>query len=275
MLTELVHENQFATLFTKLPPAPGIQSFIEFYREKKEIHSLYPVRFLPNVGFSVRFNLGTPLALKFEKEELVLQDHIIMATNRTWIEEGNYFEIKFKFGLVPFFNGCKNLNQFPVKASEFFCPLFLQDMEKASSFEERVDICNLYFISVYEKYRSATEKYRVIEKIVSEFHEHDDGNFRIMEGLKNNFVSSKSLQRYFLRNFGITPKAVYCILRMRKAVESYFDDAQSFRVYDYDYYDYSHFYKEIKKLVGLNLPQLKQHRNVNIDHSFSDIYTKV
>jgi AraC-like DNA-binding protein len=198
-----------------------------------------------------------------------------MPTNRTWIEQGKYFEVKFKFGLIPFFSGCKNFQQFPINASHLFCPLFIQEMENAGSFEERVNICNRYFTTLSEKYRSSTEKYRVIEKMVRQFHEHNDGNFRIMEGLKNNFVSSKSLQRYFLKNFGITPKAVFCILRMRKALESYFDESQSFRVYDFDYYDYSHFYKEIKKLIGLNLPQLKQDRSVNMDHLLTDTYHNI
>ena len=274
MLTELVHEYEFARLFTKVDPAPGIQSFLEFYREKKEAQSQIPVRFLPNVGISVRFNLGTPVVLKFDKESMVIHDHFLMPTNRTWIEEGRYFEVKFKFGIMPFFPGYRNLHQLPMNAHELFCPLFVKEIEQATSFEERVIISNHYFSSVYEKHKSSTEKYRIIEKMVRQFHEHNDGNFRIMEGLKNNFVSSKSLQRYFLKNFGITPKAVFCILRMRKALESYFDESQSFRVYDYDYYDYSHFYKEIKKLIGLNLPQLKQHRNVYMNQVLPDKYLK-
>jgi hypothetical protein len=258
MLTELVHEDQLAAVYKKAYPHQNLRPFIEFYRETIHGQDKLPIRYLPNVAFTIRFNLGKQFSLKNEKHSFISTDHILVPNNHTWVDDGHFFAIKFRFGLLPFLLGAshKSIQDSPVPINNLLSAEYIQAIESAASFEERVELSEHYFSGLYEQNINKVEKYKVVEEVVNRYYQSNFNNFR-EEGMKNNFVSSKSLQRYFLKNFGITPKTVYCILRTRKALESYFSNDNSFRVHDFDYYDYSHFYKEIKKVVGLNLAQLK------------------
>jgi hypothetical protein len=263
MLTELVNEDRLAAVLKKAYPDKRLKSFIEFYRETSHSFPALPVRYLPNVAFTIRFNLGSAFNLKNEKNTYVFHDHIIIPNNHTWVDDGHFFAIKFRFGLLPYLLGTsyQSFLEKPVSIDNLLSRDYISSMERAGSFEERIALSEEYFFSLYEENLGKVTKYKVIEEVVNHFNEEDFGDFR-MEGWKNSFVSSRSLQRYFLENFGVTPKTVYCILRVRKALASYFSDKASFRVHDFDYYDYSHFYKEIKKVVGLNLPQLKNSKDL-------------
>jgi AraC-like DNA-binding protein len=259
MLTELVHEDQLASILKKAYPSAALHPFIQYYRETTVDSENETIRFLPNVGFTIRFNLGSKFSLKNEKESFEFDDHILIPNNHTWIADGQFFAIKFRFGLLPYLNGRSHegLVETPVPVGDLLSDDYIKAMEQSTSFEERVALTENYFLPLYEKNTKLIDKYRVIENMVNYFIQNNFSSFRIEEGTKNSFVSSKSLQRYFLKNFGLTPKTVYCILRVRKALEAYFSHSVDFRIYDFDYYDYSHFYKEIKRVVGVNLPQLK------------------
>jgi AraC-like DNA-binding protein len=259
MLTELVHEDQLAFILRKAYPSAALHPFIQYYRETVLHSQTETIRFLPNVGFTIRFNLGSKFWMRNEKESFEFDDHILIPNNHTWIADGQFFAIKFRFGLLPYLNGRSHegLVETPVSVRDLLDEGYIKAMERSNSFEERVALTENYFLPLYEKNTKLIDKYRVIENMVNYFTQNNFSSFRIEEGTKNSFVSSKSLQRYFLKNFGLTPKTVYCILRVRKALEAYFDHSVDFRIYDFDYYDYSHFYKEIKRVVGLNLPQLK------------------
>ncbi|MFL5739560.1 MAG: helix-turn-helix domain-containing protein [Flavisolibacter sp.] len=258
MLTELVHEEQLSALLCKATPSSALRPFIEHYRQTCSDGVATPIRFLPNIGFTIRFNLGTSFSIRNEEQSFELNDHMLIPNNQTWIDEGIFFAIKFRFGLLPQIKGNNQdgIWNHPVPLRDVLPENFIHSVAAATSFEDRIRLTEEYFLPLYENNTRMLTKYKVIEEMVNYFTEHNFSSFQI-EKDKSNFVSSKSLQRYFLENFGLTPKSVYCILRVRKALEAYFNHSAEFRIYDFDYYDYSHFYKEIKRVVGLNLPQLK------------------
>lgn len=259
MLTELVHEEQLNSIVKKAYPSAGLQPFIQSYTQTASHSGNQAIRYLPNVGFTIRFSLGSKFSISNGKESFEFDDHILIPDNHTWMVDGKFFAIKFRFGLLPYLNGRSHegLVESPALVRDLLSGEYISAIEGAESFEERVKLTENYFLPLYEKNAKMIEKYRVIEDMVNYLIQNNFSSFRIEERMKNNFVSAKSLQRYFLKNFGLAPKTVYCILRVRKALEAYFDDSVDFRIYDFDYYDYSHFYKEIKRVVGLNLPQLK------------------
>lgn len=259
MLTELVHENQLRVLFEEEYPDIGKQSMVERYREKKPFSSHIPVRYLPNVAFSIFFNLGERLTVQNDDASLSYTDHILLPLSRTWVLTGHYFEIRFGFSPLPFLteSSDRSFLKTPIAIRDLLCPEYVCQIENAASLSERSEISENYFSCIYEKAKARMVKYRAVQEMMTCFIASREEIFKIEDYLRNTYISSKSLQRYFARNFGVSPKTVYCILRMRKALQSYFDENSNFRVHDFDYYDYSHFYKEIKKISGFNLPELK------------------
>ncbi|MBS1503041.1 MAG: helix-turn-helix domain-containing protein [Bacteroidetes bacterium] len=67
------------------------------------------------------------------------------------------------------------------------------------------------------------------------------------------FVSSKTINRYFNRVVGISPKSYFSILRARTALTSYVIHKKDFNPYEFGYYDMSHFYKEVVGFTGKKL----------------------
>jgi len=259
MLTELVHESQLLNVFERALPSADIRSFIEVYREKKKEYAGIPVRYLPNVAFSILFNLEKEIHILHNGQQYIFTFPVLIPSTYTWTATGQYFEIRFSLGPLPFLinNPSKTIFESPVSLAGLVCEEFINSMKAARHFEERKDLSDNYFQRLYAKNSELVNKYQVVEEMLDFFMEKAESGFKLERDLKLSYVSSKSLQRYFIKNFGASPKAVYCILRMRKALTSYFNEGRPFRLYDFDYYDYSHFYKEIKKLSGLKLQELK------------------
>jgi AraC-like DNA-binding protein len=73
-------------------------------------------------------------------------------------------------------------------------------------------------------------------------------------------ITSRTLQRYFERTTSLSSKKTLQILRIRKAVAELAKDPASFHYKNYGYYDYSHFYKHLKKfLLKSTLSHLQPH----------------
>src|SRR3982751_6671826 len=102
MLTELVHENQIAAISIKGFPNERLHPYIEQYPEKKQEYASVPIRFLPHVAFTIRFNLGAGFQLTNEQDSFLLNDHVLLPNNHTWTDDGHFFAIKFRYGLMPY-----------------------------------------------------------------------------------------------------------------------------------------------------------------------------
>lgn len=66
------------------------------------------------------------------------------------------------------------------------------------------------------------------------------------------FISSKTINRYFHRVVGSSPKTYFSILRARTALSAFVSE-KPFVPFDYGYFDMSHFYKDIAKFTGQKL----------------------
>jgi methylphosphotriester-DNA--protein-cysteine methyltransferase len=67
------------------------------------------------------------------------------------------------------------------------------------------------------------------------------------------FTTSKTINRYFNRVIGTTPKNYFSIIRARTALTAYVSDRKTFIPSDYGYYDTSHFYKDVVQFTGRKL----------------------
>jgi methylphosphotriester-DNA--protein-cysteine methyltransferase len=67
------------------------------------------------------------------------------------------------------------------------------------------------------------------------------------------FVTSKTINRYFHKVVGISPKNYFSVVRSRAALTHYVNHKEDFTPYNFGYYDMSHFYKEVVRFTGKKL----------------------
>jgi len=253
MLTEIVHDDQLALVTRKALPGLPLQPVIEYYRETE----VEPVclGYLPNLAFTLRFNLGQSFSLSNEEVCLKFNDHILLPHNRGWIDQGHFFTIKFRFGILPCHRGPGGFPAMPVTLRGLVAPEYIQKMGSTCSFEERVALSEQYFSSSISLKNRQWKECDVLENFLQGLEQGNEGIFSDPA-----YVSAKSLQRYCLRHFGMSPKSVQCILRVRKALAAYFSSGSNFNIYDFNYYDYSHFYREVKRVTGLKLKDIEKQK---------------
>jgi methylphosphotriester-DNA--protein-cysteine methyltransferase len=70
------------------------------------------------------------------------------------------------------------------------------------------------------------------------------------------FLHSRSINRYFHRVIGLSPKKFLSIVRTRAALTRYLDSPEDFSPSEFGYYDKSHFYKAIPPFTGRSLSAL-------------------
>lgn len=97
----------------------------------------------------------------------------------------------------------------------------------------------------------------VAEKISNKIIEAN-GNIDLQKTAKEEGVSERSLQRYFLEYIGISPKAFKNIARFNfvtRAMETGTNQKFADLLYDAGYYDANHFTKDFKKIAGITPTQ--------------------
>jgi AraC-like DNA-binding protein len=254
MLTELVDRQEIDERFRKVQPIQPLRSFIEYFQETGEAGNDFTLRYLPDLGALLVFQWegGAQLPLS-------VPDHLMVPGNTTWIQQGRFFTIKFKPGFFPGISGFREeiIPGVPIPARKLLEQNYISGMEAAETFEERVRISEEHFSAIFAANSEKLTPYRIVGKIIEALSGDREMDNRIGSSSRDSFISSRSMQRYFQKSIGITPKTAYCILRLRRALESYFNHPASFDCYDFDYYDYSHFYKEVEKITGLRLTQLR------------------
>ena len=67
------------------------------------------------------------------------------------------------------------------------------------------------------------------------------------------FVTSKTINRYFNKVVGISPKNYFSVVRARTALTHYVNHRKDFVPFDFGYYDMSHFYKDVVRFTGKKL----------------------
>ncbi|MGZ8549445.1 MAG: helix-turn-helix domain-containing protein [Chitinophagaceae bacterium] len=259
MITEIVDKITLAQTF--IPEGP-LKEYIEYMWEEQYIDK--PAnRILPKPGFTLLFNLGEKIVLSTPFDDYVVDSDVVLPRNFTWTDtnfSSHSYGIKFSFSLIAISE--------KICQSSLMCGLhplkglvsneFIASIHQAENFDERVQRAQLYFLAIFEKYKKQIINYSIIMETIKQIESGDFFDFSLDSAAKKNHLSSKTLERYFLRFTGLSPKQVYCILRTRAALDDYFNDKENFSLYNFGFYDYSHFYKQISKVTGLSLPQYRK-----------------
>jgi len=118
--------------------------------------------------------------------------------------------------------------------------------------EDRASILDDFFLSVYTSDH---------EGFISELCSGLNEDYTLAEIMSITQYSYSTLERYFKKDTGLTPKRYQTLKRYKAAVEEIYDTRNEdwmHYVVKYGYYDQSHFIKEIKRYTSYTPAQLLQ-----------------
>jgi len=193
--------------------------------------------------------------VKAEEDVLILRNGDV---TRHILPTDNIFTVKFNPGGLETVLG---LNQVPVTDQiinlNHILPLqLLRKIKQPISFEERVAMMESFLLETYVKRGNQDHYVSIVNDCIGEYQaaamQLNTG--KVAERL---FITSKTINRYFNRVIGTSPKNYFSTLRGRNALTAFINDRENFIPMDYGYYDLSHFHKDIVNFTGQRLT--KQH----------------
>ena len=117
---------------------------------------------------------------------------------------------------------------------------------------EQVNVLDLWFAERYQK-----EK----EGFLMEMAQEVSYNYDLRNIMDVTGYSYSTLERYFKKEAGLTPKGFQTLLRFKKAIRELYRTRNTdwlYYVSKYGYYDQSHFIKEMKRFTGSTPSELLQ-----------------
>jgi AraC-like DNA-binding protein len=248
-------------------PCEELVNYIEFYSQsvldssvqhiKDEFSS---VKMFPSWTPTFYINLGTPyyIDLKNSRYHVKKEEDVLILRNgdvtRHKLPTDNIFTVKFNPGGLETILG---LNQVPVIDRiidlNHILPLqLLKKIKQPISFEERVEIIESYLLETYVKRGNQDHYVRIVNDCIGEYQAAGMqlNTSKVAERL---FITSKTINRYFNRVIGTSPKNHFSILRGRNALTAFINNREKFIPLDYGYYDLSHFHKDIINFTGQRL----------------------
>jgi AraC-like DNA-binding protein len=251
-------------IYTFSGPCEELAEQVEFFAESSlektreyMANERFTVKMFPSWTPTFYINLGQPYHITVgNKQHLIKADQDILILRNSIVERhnlpaDNIFTVKFNPGgleAILGINQAKCIDQV-IDLNTILPALLLTKIKQPICFEERIALMQQYLLSCYKKHTGTDHYLRMVHDAIGQY---------TAAGLQLNtsavaekvFVSSKTINRYFNRVVGISPKNYFAILRTRMALTDYIKDKELFIPYDYGYYDRSHFYKDVVKFTG-------------------------
>lgn len=246
------------------PPCEELADHIEFFSESSADATQ---AFAGNVGFTVKMfpswtptfwiNLGTPYYLTLgNKRHFIPPGRDILVIRDTIAERHNLpadhlFTIKFYPGGLEAVLGIdqSSLTGTLVHLQDVLPASFIQCIKKANGFEERKKLLEDFFLSQMKLKNPRAHYTELVRKTIATY-ETGSMQYNVDELSERLFITSKTINRYFNKVVGISPKNYLSIIRSRTALTAYVSDKKGFDPSFFGYYDMSHFYKEVIKFTG-------------------------
>lgn len=235
--------------------------FIDFFWETKfdvlleQNPNGFSDALFPNIGYTYLINLGTPFIMQVDEQKFEMKGDGFLPRHKSiecFHREGNrLFGIKFKISPVIFE---KKINfaeyrEYIFPLSYLLDPTIITNIKNAADFAERVQILISYFEKIVEQYSGSLRPIEIVTEILSSCNDANRFSNSISNLAKKYDISTRTLQRYFEATTSISSKQVLQILRIRKATNHLATSPGDFHFSIYGYYDYSHFYKHLKKFL--------------------------
>lgn len=206
-------------------------------------------------------NLGAPYFISVgDQQQLIKADQDILILRNSIVERyntpsDNIFTVKFYPGGLEAVLGISQLKcaDQAVDLKTILPAKLLQQIKQPLSFAERCELVQQFLLSRLKSIRHNDYYLRFIRDCIENYHS-SDAQLNTGEMAERMFVSSKTINRYFHRVVGISPKNYFSIMRARTALTAYVNQPD-FMPYDHGYYDMSHFYKEVVHFTGKKLTE--------------------
>jgi AraC-like DNA-binding protein len=134
----------------------------------------------------------------------------------------------------------------------------IEKINSKNNIAEKAIIAEDYLIAKINSFKAnkLNDNYNAMKYLAHNFYEI----FDIDELLNKLNVSHRTLDRHFLKYTGISPKTMLSLIRFNKTIEyaTKYKSLSLETLWDFGYYDYSHFSKDFKKYCGKNFENFKQ-----------------
>lgn len=254
-------------IYDFVAPCEELANYIEFFSES----SLAKTRqYFQNEHFSVKMfaswtptfyiNLGAPYYIDLAHSRYLVKacEDILILRNNTVERHNqpadNIFTVKFYPGGLEAILG---LNQITladklINLAQILPGSLLAQLRQPIVFEERINLMQQYLLNACRKNSHKDHYLGMVSDAIGEYQATGmQLNTSAVAGRL--FISSKTINRYFHRTVGISPKNYFSILRARAALTQFIKAKNGFVPFDYGYYDMSHFYKDVVKFTGQKL----------------------
>lgn len=248
-------------------PCTELADHIEFFSEssseetKKYISGKsFTVKMFPSWTPTFYINLGVPYRLvSGNKNSYICAENDVLILRNSIVERQNLFAdhiftVKFFPGGLESVLGINQtlMADKIVDLNTIIPPAIIQKVKDSISFPERMLILQNYFLSVYQKRKNRDHYIKLVQDTIGVFESASmrPNNSQLAEKM---FVTSKTINRYFNKVVGTSPKNYFSIFRTRVALSAYVVDKKFFVPDDFGYYDMSHFYKDVQRFTGKKL----------------------
>jgi AraC-like DNA-binding protein len=251
-------------------PCEPLRPYIEFFSESSPAMTAlatagnpFEVELFPSWTPTFWINLGAPYRLTTDHNSHIIQpDQDILVLRDTPITRHNrptdhIFTVKFHPGGLGTILGVNQtkLTGRVVPLREILPPYLLTQLKAAATTHPRITLLENHFLSSLTHRRNLDHYTQLVRSSIGHF--EDFGMLPNTTQLaERHFLHSKTINRYFHRVIGLSPKKYFSIIRARTALTSYLADRTNFSADTYGYYDRSHFYKAVRQFTGRRLTGL-------------------
>jgi AraC-like DNA-binding protein len=247
-------------------PCEELVSHIEFFSESSLDRTWqhfgdehFTVKMFASWTPTFYINLGAPYYIDLENRRyLVKTDEDILILRNSTVQRynqptDNIFTVKFYPGSLEAIlgiNQIKVINQ--VINLRHLVPGHLLDaIKQPITFKERIALMQGYLLYAYHNKPVKDHYLMMVKDAIGEF-EATGMQLNTSAVAERLFITSKTINRYFHRVVGSSPKSYFSILRARTALSA-FVSKKPFVPFDYGYFDMSHFYKDVANFTGQKL----------------------
>ena len=252
-------------------PCEVLKPYIEFFSESSMPagiaavgDSFSSVKMFPSWTPTFYINLGTPYYIDLKTKRYLIkagEDVLILRNDdvtRHKLPADHLYTVKFNPGGLEAILGINQLG-LADKITDLtqILPLtLLNDIRRADSFELRTTLMENYLLKAFERQSMQDHFIGLVNDAIGEY-AASGMSLNTSAVAERVFLSSKSINRYFNRVIGLSPKAYFSMLRARTALTAYVSGQDEFVPFDFGYYDISHFHKEVIRFTGKKLAQHK------------------
>lgn len=259
-------------LYDFAAPCEELTDHVEFFAETslditRQCFGQAPIAVKMFASWTPTFyiNLGAPYCIdlaqtrhwvKADEAILILRNNAVTRYN---LPTDNIFTVKFYPGGLEAILGISQvkLTDQVINLRQLLPNQLLITLKQASTFAERINLMQNYLVSAY---KSINQKDYYLAMVTDAIGEYQANGLQLNTSAvaERLFLTSKTINRYFHRVIGLSPKQYFSILRARTALTAFVANPHSFTPFDYGYYDRSHYYKDILKFTGQKLSEHAQ-----------------